>query len=246
MKVPMGMFGLATGVAAFPTLARLAAGDRPREAFDVIVRAGRAVLVLAFVSQAVLTVAGEDIATIIWGTERFDAFARAEIGALTGVFSVGLAGWALQGLLARGFYAMGNTWVPSVLGTVVMIGSVPLYMILGREWGAMGLACASSSAIIVYVVVLALVLRRRIGGHRARAFAPIIGPLLIACAAGIVAGTGLREMLAAPPVASALASSLTAGTVAILVSRWLRVDEIGELGAAAIKLIRNTRRPTSS
>ena len=60
------------------------------------------------------------------------------LGLYLGLFSLALAAWSAQGLLARGFYARGKAWFPTWLGTGIMVLSVPLYLILGRRFGGVG------------------------------------------------------------------------------------------------------------
>ncbi|MCB9780084.1 MAG: murein biosynthesis integral membrane protein MurJ [Alphaproteobacteria bacterium] len=219
MKVPMGVFGLAAGVATFPTLARLVAeGDRPG-AYRTLAGAVRRMLVLAFGAQVVLTVAGADISRVIYGG-RMDAAQHAAIGAALAVFCVALWAWAAQTLVARGFYALGKTWLPSLLGTGVLVLAYPAYWWAGRTVGVLGLATASSAAVTVYVAALVLALRReyRSGSDAADRDAVVDGygafalravPCVVAA---VLAGHGVA--LALPDDLPALAHGAVAGGVA--------------------------------
>ena len=62
---------------------------------------------------------------------------------------IGLAGWAAQTVISRGFYALGSTWLPTIVGTIVTAGLIPLYVVLRQYWGAVGLAVASSVSILI-------------------------------------------------------------------------------------------------
>ncbi|MBK7758822.1 MAG: SDR family NAD(P)-dependent oxidoreductase [Deltaproteobacteria bacterium] len=164
MKVPWGIFGMAAGAAAFPTLARLVAEGKGGEAYETLIRACRVMLVLAFASQAAFTVAGEHLAAVIWGTTRFTAEELHQIGLLNAVFCGALGAWAAQSLISRGFYAQQNTWFPSLWGSAVVLLAWPIYGLLGERLGAVGLAIASSLAITVYTVVMSLRLRQTLAG----------------------------------------------------------------------------------
>ena len=124
MRVPMGVFGLAAGMATYPVLARLHAAGQPVEARETLVRALRTTLVLAVAAQAALTVSAPQIALVIWGQRRFTPDELAEIGTLTAWVCVGLWAWSTQGLVARGFYARGDTW--AVAAGPRMTWEVPL------------------------------------------------------------------------------------------------------------------------
>ncbi|MFN3202273.1 MAG: murein biosynthesis integral membrane protein MurJ [Bradymonadia bacterium] len=167
MKVPMGVFGLALGMAAFPTLSRMMNAGETVEAWSTLVRALRALLLLAVLAQVGLTVAGVQVAQVIWGSGRIDAQGLQDIGLYTGILCGGLMGWSAQGLVARGFYARGQTWPPTVIGTIVVLAMLPVYWWLYGSYGGLGLGVASSMSILVYVLLLMWALRRALDGPRA-------------------------------------------------------------------------------
>lgn len=153
MKVPMGVFGMAAGMAAFPTLSRLFATNDQSNAYDTLALSVRMTLLLACLAQAALSCAGTEIATVIWGETRFSESVLNRIGMLTAVYALGLWAWSIQGLLARGFYAQGNTWTPTLIGTAIMLVWFPIYQYASDT--ALQLALASSGAISIYVFCLA-------------------------------------------------------------------------------------------
>jgi putative peptidoglycan lipid II flippase len=153
MRVPMGVFGLALGMAAFPTLSRHCAQGQHREALNLLTRSLKALLLLAVLSQVALTAVGAELAALIWGRARLTDEALRAIGLYCATLSVGLWAWASHGLVARGFYALGQTWRPTLLGSLVTLGAVPLYL-WGASRGPFTLCLASSGAISAYVLVL--------------------------------------------------------------------------------------------
>jgi putative peptidoglycan lipid II flippase len=76
-------------------------------------------------------------------------------------FSVSLALWAAQGLYARAFYAAGDTLTPMVAVSVITAASLPVYSILFRAFGVVGLAWASDIGIGVNLLALAALLHRQ-------------------------------------------------------------------------------------
>ena len=153
MKVPMGVFGMAAGMAAFPTLSRLFAKDQREAAYDTLVQSIRMTMILAFAAQAALSCVGTEIATVIWGQSRFSEEMLSQIGLLTATYSLGLWAWSVQGLLARGYYAQGNTWTPTIIGSLLMLFWLPIYTVCADS--ALNLSLASSGIICIYVFVLA-------------------------------------------------------------------------------------------
>ena len=154
MKVPMGVFGLAAGMAAFPTLTRLVAEGKPTQAYATLVGSIRMMWLLAVLAQVALTVAGREVAVVIWGTRQFDDAAIGEIGTYTALICLGLWAWSAHGLLARGFYARKNTWTPTIIGSIVTVAALPFYVWAGGR-GATALAWVSSASISVYGFALA-------------------------------------------------------------------------------------------
>jgi len=230
MKVPMGVFGLAIGVAAFPTLSRLMAEGKRIEAHDTLVRACRLMLILAFAAQAALTCSGEQIATVIYGTSRFSPEARELIGMYTGLLCLALGAWSAQTVIARGFYAMQNTWTPTIVGSIIMVLAYPVYEWAGAEYGGPGLALVSSSAIILYVLCLGFLLRRKIAGPESPGIADLVLRMLFATAIGILAGEQLENLLPDMPIIlDGFLVGTSAVVVCILVAWLLRVREVSEV-----------------
>lgn len=160
MRVPMGVFGIAAGVAAFPTISRMVGEGRHDEAYETLSGAVRAMLVLAFGAQVVLTVAGPEISRVIYG-DGIAAETHTLIGNALSILCLGLWAWAAQTVVARGFYARGETWLPTLAGTGAAALFLPVYALLGERLGPLGLPVATTGAISSYVLVLVMILRRR-------------------------------------------------------------------------------------
>ena len=200
MKVPIGIFGIAAGVASYPTISALIAAGAIVEAYDLLCRAVRYMLLLTFAAQVCLTVAGFEAVYLIWGlfAHRFTLADTAQTAIILGYLCLGLGGWAAQTVINRGFYALGSTWLPTIVGTIITILAVPAYVALRRQAGAIGLALASSLAITIYVAVLGFLQRRRFE-REAAARGVTLGAsegmlsavLRMAAAAAVASGLGL-------------------------------------------------------
>ena len=235
MKVPMGIFGMAVASAAFPTLSRQVSEGVPGKAYDTLMRSCRQMLVLAFASQAAFTVAGADVAEVIWGTARFSQAELNQIGLFTGLFCLGLGGWSATTMLARGFYAQQKTWVPSLVGSVIAVLMFPVYGLLGRELGGTGLAIASSSAIVVYAIALSIGLRRSMAGPNADTLWTLLVRMLPAVAIATVAGWGLDHLIDQQGGLPALLQGALTGSLALgltlILARIFGVPEVSEITA---------------
>src|SRR4029077_683265 len=76
-------------------------------------------------------------------------------------FSLSLALWSAQGLYARAFYAAGDTLTPMAAVTVITSASLPMYSLLFRRYGVVGLAFASDIGIAANLLALAWLLHYR-------------------------------------------------------------------------------------
>jgi putative peptidoglycan lipid II flippase len=163
MKVPIGVFGMAVGVASYPTISRMVAAGSIAEAYTVLSRAVRLLLFLSFAAQICLTLTGFEASYLIWGflSKRFSVADAQATGFILAFLSLGLVGWAAQTVISRGFYALGRTWLPTTVGTAVAIALIPIYVVLRHQWGATGLAIASAIAILIYVLLLGWLQKRR-------------------------------------------------------------------------------------
>jgi len=242
MRVPMGVFGLAAGMAAFPAMTRLFAEGRTGEGYGLIVRTVRLTLVLALTAQAALSVAGADIAAVIWGDRRFSSENLAHIGELTGWVCLGLWGWSVQGLYARGFYALGDTLTPTVVGSVVTLAAFPVYGALGASYGAPGLAVASSVAISLNAGVMSALLARRVGGGGAEP--GLIDALWrLAIAVGVAVALGRWMSTTLPSSWPALVrAGLLSGGAALACMGVAAALGIGEVRDVARNLLTRARR----
>jgi putative peptidoglycan lipid II flippase len=227
-------------MAAFPTLSRHCARGEHREALNLLTRSLKALLLLAVLSQVALTAVGAELAALIWGRARLTDDALRSIGLYCATLSVGLWAWASHGLVARGFYALGQTWRPTLLGSLVTLGAVPLYL-WGASRGPFTLCLASSGAISAYVLVLWWWARRALLSEASRE-GVVLEPILFdALKLALVAVLGVMsvrwlegsrpEWIAwSPGALGVVSAALVKGSVSVggvlLVAVLLRVDGV--------------------
>lgn len=163
IRMPTGVFAVAAGIASFPALSALIQkNDRPAAA-GLLSDGLRALLVILGAVLVVLLSCGAEVSKLIYGQRITDAVHQ-EIGIAVAVMSLGLWGWGTQVLAARSFYALGRTWPPTLLGTLIVPVAYPVYWALGQSWGLAGMAVASSLSINVYAAGLLIWARRHYPG----------------------------------------------------------------------------------
>ncbi len=159
--VPYGVLGLAVGAASMTFFARLFSEKRLREFADTINGAVFRSAATSFLLSAWLVAAALPAMDLALRRGRF-TFADSQTAATYfAVFSISLALWTAQALYARAFYATRDTLTPMVAATAITLASIPLFLLLFRAWGVMGLAIASDVGILAQAVVLAWLLGRR-------------------------------------------------------------------------------------
>ncbi|MBI9085177.1 MAG: murein biosynthesis integral membrane protein MurJ [Desulfobacterales bacterium] len=162
MFILVALVGQAVGVASFPFMARLVVEDRIEEMsrlLDTLLRH----LALVMPLSALFMVLRREIVVICYQRGRFDAGAVDLTTEALGWLMIGAVAFAAQTVVVRGFYAMQNTLLPSVLGTVAVLLSLPLYIIGLKAGGIAGVALACSLAAVIQAVLLYAIWNRRTG-----------------------------------------------------------------------------------
>jgi putative peptidoglycan lipid II flippase len=218
-------------------------------------------LAATFAAQVCLTLAGFEAAYLIWGlfAARFSVADAQATATLLGYLCLGLAGWAAQSVISRGFYALNSTWLPTTIGTAVAFTMVPMYVLLRQQWGAVGLAVSSAFAILVYVLLLGWLQRRRFD-REARARGTILeagpgmldGALRLAAAAAVATAVGLgaRVLLIAMMPGIALPIILlravilcSLGTaIYVMLAYWFGVRDLADIKTVLLRQFRRRQQ----
>jgi putative peptidoglycan lipid II flippase len=258
MKVPIGVFGMAIGVGAYPSISRMIAAGSVPQAYGVLAHAVRLMLVATFAAQVCLTLAGFEAAYLIWGlfASRFSVTDAQATATVLMYLCLGLAGWAAQTVISRGFYALGSTWLPTIVGTMVTFALIPLYIGFRLYWGAIGLALASSVSILVYVLLLGWLQRRRFEReamakgsslHDVPGILDTAMRLAVAAGVAIALGLGVRALLLQLLPGANVVEILTRATALcaiglgtyVTVARVLDVRELNELEGSVLRVLKS-------
>ena len=247
--MPQGILGQALGIAAFPTLAALAARAAHREMRAILADSLRLVLFLGLPATVLLALLAEPYVTVLYERGLFDAEATALVAAALRFYAVGLVALTALEVVARGFYALSDTLTPVLAGGVqiaVMWGLSlwfrdAVFPALGwRPLG--GLALGFSLSNVLEVGVLLWLLRRRLGGLEGRAL--LSGTARMGVAAAVM-GAAIVGALAVLPASAVWARALVgsaAGGLAYLAVCWLlRVEELRQVVGM---VMRRVRRPS--
>lgn len=131
--VPLTIIGVSYSVAAFPTLTRLFAAGKMQEFTEHIEAALRHMLFWSIPATVFIIVLRAQLVRVILGAGAFDWSATRLTAAALALFVISLVAQSVSLLIARAYYAVGNTRKPlyrGIIDIVVSIGSALLLVSL--------------------------------------------------------------------------------------------------------------------
>ena len=258
MQFPIGVFGVAIGTAAIPTLSRLASGDKMGEFRKTLSDAIKLVFLLAIPSACGLIVLGNPIISLIYERGEFTAFDTDMTAWALTAYSIGLAAYAAIKVLSPAFYALDDAKTPMYISLVSIIVHVPssfgMMQLLSRVgvsperpngFGHVGVALATSIVATINFLALAYFMRRRIGRLNGREVVSSLVRIVIASAAMSAAAYAgyytlnnyFGDKLLWVRLAEAFIPIALAGIVFVVAAKLLRIEELDKAyGAIARKL----------
>jgi putative peptidoglycan lipid II flippase len=192
MELPQGVFGVSLATFLLPTLAGLAA-DKQFPEFRENLRRGMGYLFFVnAIAAAMLMVLAEPMVRLLFQHGAFTADSTRRASFALMCLAPSLLTYSAVNVMARAFYAMGDTKVPMQISAVCLCLNIvvllPLIFIFpkGLEAGALGVANALSS--LLNVGLLSYALKRKMPKWEVQSLLrPFAGMLLAAVVAGGVA-----------------------------------------------------------
>ena len=159
--VPIAVLGQATGQASLPFFARLFNEKKLQEFANTVNESVYRVAAASVLASGWMMAAALPLIDLVYHRGKF-SFSDAQTSAVYFFwFSLSLICWSAQGLYARAFYAAGDTLTPMLAVTVIAAASLPIYSLLFRAFGVVGLAWASNVGITLNLFALAFLLHHR-------------------------------------------------------------------------------------
>ena len=208
MMVPVGILGHASGVASYPFLAELAARGKRQEMWDALSLTLRWVFLVSAAVAAIAFVLSREAILLVYQRGAFRIDDTLLTASALSAFAVGIPFWCSQAIVARGFFAMRDTWTPTLVGTAAWIVALPVYYFLQQSHGVFGLALASTTGILLYAGALYGILMRRTVGRRGLPGWPSTGRWRWRRSLAGAAGTWSRRGRAVPVVGDRVPGAL--------------------------------------
>jgi putative peptidoglycan lipid II flippase len=188
IEFPLGVFVIALGTAALPSFSQLVSEGKMEEFRDTISFSLRLVLFVAVPAMVGLIILRVPIIHLLFQHGAFDYADTLMAARALFYFAIGL--WAIAGvrILAPAFYAVQDTKTPVKMAVASLFANVGLSLILMGPMKHAGLALANSLASILYVSLLLIWLRKKIGEiDRARIMRSLLKIAVASAATGFVA-----------------------------------------------------------
>ncbi len=259
MQFPIGVFGVAIGTAAIPTLSRLASEENIVKFRSTLSDAIKLVFLLAIPSACGLMVLGQPIIGLIYERGEFTAFdTNMTAWALT-AYSIGLAGYAAVKVLSPAFYALDDAKTPMYISLASILIHVPtsfgMMQLLSKVgvsperpngFGHVGVALATSVVASVNFLALSLFMRKKIKRLNGNDIFSTFIRIIIASAAMSAAAYGTYHVLTnyfgdkalTVRLIEAFVPIALGGIVFIIAAKLLRINELEQ----AVNAIRRKLR----
>lgn len=232
--MPQGILGQALGIAAFPTMAELAARSALREMRAILSDSLRLILFLGLPATVLLLFLAEPYVAILFERGLFDAESTVLVATALRYYAICLVALTSLEVIARAFYSLNDTVTPVLAGglQILIMWALSLWFrdVMFPARGLLplaGLAFGYSVSNIIEMGLLLFLLRRKMGGVNGREL--LDGVVRMGAAAVPMALVIWGVMALAGPGAvwaQAIAGTLAGGAVYLAACWLLRVEEL--------------------
>jgi putative peptidoglycan lipid II flippase len=175
MQFPIGVFGVAIGIAAIPTLSRFAAKNDIQNFRSTLSNSIGLVFLMTIPSACGLVFLGDPIIRLIYERGAFNSFDTQMASWALTAYAIGLSGYAAIKVLSPSFYALDDAKTPMYISLASILvhaatsySMMKLFSTIGvtperpNGYGHVGVALATSAVALVNFFALAYFMKRRI------------------------------------------------------------------------------------
>ncbi len=253
--LPIGVFGMAVGQAAFPTLATLVVSKDWTRMRSIVLSTVRTILFLSVPSSLGMMVLAQPITRLLFVHGAFPLSKAPLVYMPLIYFAIGIPGLALIEILVRAYYALQDSRTAVEVGIIELFFMIALAIILVQYMGVSGVALATSIGSTGEALVLFLLLRPRLGwfaiGDIFRFFIAVLAASVVATLATLLVFTLLGPV--SPHFDSPTANyfvlggqlalaAIVGGIVYFMSARFLRIDDALPIERLFGRITRRFRR----
>ena len=237
MELPQGLFGVSLATYLLPALSGLAAEKKFPEFRHEL---GQGVNYLVFVNllaSVLLLVLAEPIMRLLFERGKFDSTSTSQASLALACLAPGLVLFSLVNVLARAFYALGDTRTPMRISVFCLGLNLALAAVLVWRFKQAGLGIANTASAALNVGLLLYALRRKLARLEMASLRRAVLPLLLATIlAGGLAWWGWKSWEGslghgnlALKIGAVFAPAIAAGILYWLVTLALKVPAAKEM-----------------
>ncbi|HEV2327857.1 MAG TPA: murein biosynthesis integral membrane protein MurJ [Verrucomicrobiae bacterium] len=185
MELPQGMFGISLATYLLPTLSGLAA-EKNHPAFRTTLRHGLSTLIFVnLISSVLLVTLAEPIVRLIYEHGKFTETSTLRVAGALQYLAPGLVMFSTVNILARAFYALGDTQTPMKISMLCLAFNLAIAIVLlaPLHEEERGPALANTLTSCVNVALLLFALRKKMGKLEMESLRT--STLLLVCMAGL-------------------------------------------------------------
>ena len=216
-QLPLGVVGIAVATVLLPELSRALRSGASVEASNLQNRSVEFVLFLTLPAAGALLVMSEPIVRLLYERGQFAPSSTVTVGAILGLYGLGLPAFVLIKAFIPGFFAREDTRTPMIFAGIAVAVNVSLAMTLFPHLSALGIATAEIVAGWVNAALLFFTLVKRGHWGSDRALLKRI-PMLVLSAALMAGILHYLIIWLQPQLASTAPTVIKAATVAGLVA----------------------------
>ncbi len=180
MELPQGMFGISLATFLLPTLAGLAA-DKNYPEFRSTLRHGLASLIFLNLLASVLLLAlAEPIVRLLFERGAFTSISTHQVSYALQCLAPGLVMFSTVNILARAFYALGDTRTPMKISILCLITNFVIACLLVVPLREGGPGIANTLTSFINMALLLFTLRKKLGKLEMESLRATLMPLIIA------------------------------------------------------------------
>lgn len=250
MQAPLGVFGQSLAIAVFPALSQFFAQQKMESYRRQLSTTLRTVIFLTVpISVILVMLAPEIVALLFQYGAKFRQQDTEIVANCLRMFGIGVWAWCLHPVLMRAFFAIQQSFVPTMIGTATTaLFFLITWALIRTSLGYLALPLASSVSAIFLVAVLSFTVQSRVGGLDLAEIGSTLLKSLLACiplavllgamAIGLPQGVGLSTNLWA--LVKVVGGGLAGVAIYSLVARKLKMPETQYIDRALSRLTRGS------
>jgi putative peptidoglycan lipid II flippase len=162
MQLPMGVFGIAAGVAVLPLFSRLVAEKNWKELQESLRFSTISLSFIMLPITAIIAGLGKDLIRLFFMRGAFDAHSVDMTYKALLFYSLGIFFYSMNRLIIPAFYANKDTKTPVQVSAIIVVINIILNVILMQFLQHAGLALATSISAAIQFLILRKLLNKKI------------------------------------------------------------------------------------